>query len=623
MRPASPFVLALLAAAPLPARTVLAQPTAPPDARATAELEVASYTMDVRLEPSHRALEGMATVRWVNSSARPVTELWWHLYMNGFASARSLFMRSGGAEGHRGHAPGAPGGLRVRSLRLDSGEDLLTGATHDPAVPDDTTQLRTPLPRPVPPGGALTITVAFRTEFPAAFARTGYWRDFVFAGQWFPKLAVLEHDGRWAHFPFHAQAEFYADFGTYDVTLTVPRGDVVGATGVEVGPVVYEGPRERHRFVAARVHDFAWTAWAGFRERLATVGSTRVRVLHPPGLESVAARNLTALERALPIFARRFGPFPYPQLTVVIPPPGAAGVEGMEYPTLITSGGVWPSLTAVRDAEYVTLHEFAHQYFYGLLASDEWTWPFLDEGFAEYATGVAMGELYGPGRELASLDGLRLGFWAFQGSFSGTIDRQLPVSSRAVDFPGFAAYGNHVYRRTATILRTAELTFGAEAVERALRDYALRWRFRHPTPEAVLETFADVMGTPFVDEFLRPAFFGDATVDFAVVRIEPGPTTRVVLTRQGALVLPVEVSLEFVDGRRRLERWDGRGSTHTLEVSGPAVLRAVRVDPSGRVPLDRNRLDNARAVPGAEGSVLPLSTRLAGWLGALLRLVGP
>src|SRR5262249_21253681 len=148
------------------------------------------------------------------------------------------FMRTGGHQDRWSPQPGTYGRIDLSDFRLATGENLLPAATNDPDVPNDTSQLRTPLPYTVAPGASLDIHVAFCTKLPPVTSRTGYAGDFVFAAQWFPKLAVLERDGQWAHFPYHYQAEFYADFGTYDVTLTVPASDIVGATGLEDGPPI-------------------------------------------------------------------------------------------------------------------------------------------------------------------------------------------------------------------------------------------------------------------------------------------------------------------------------------------------------------------------------------------------
>src|SRR5690554_1002162 len=135
-------------------------------------------------------------------------------------------------------------------------------------------------------------------------------------GQWFPKLARREPDGRWAHFAFHPHAEFYADFGDYDVTLEVPAGFVVGATGQRIEQRV-TGERRTERYRAEAVHDFAWAAWDGFEVEERTVGATKITLLAPPHTAPARAATWESLEHALPYLGALYGPYPHPTLTVV------------------------------------------------------------------------------------------------------------------------------------------------------------------------------------------------------------------------------------------------------------------------------------------------------------------
>src|SRR5262249_37149894 len=134
-----------------------------------------------------------------------------------------------------------------------------------PEDPDDQTDIRVPLPRDVAPGEKLTFDVAWDDKLPGVWQRTGYGGNCHMAARWFPRIARLEEDGRWAHFPFYHLTEFYSDFGTYDVTLDVPENFVVGATGSRVTSS-RDGGRSVLRYVQGDVHDFAWTAWDRFRE---------------------------------------------------------------------------------------------------------------------------------------------------------------------------------------------------------------------------------------------------------------------------------------------------------------------------------------------------------------------
>lgn len=614
--------------------------TAPPAAPARRALppvdtEVASYTLRARLDPVAHTVDADGTLTWRNTSAVPATDLWLHLYLNAFQSDDTLFARTG--HGVRAAGPSQRrGGIQLRSFTMaGAAGDLLATSAYDPSLPDDHTQLRLVLPRPVAPGEAVQFTMAWRATLPTLIARTGAVDRFHMVAQWFPKVAVREPDGRWARFAFHANAEFYADFGRYDVTLTVPRGYTVGATGQRVEPVTATPEGDRHRYVQDRVHDFAWVAWDRFRTRAAAVGDVTLRVLHGPGDDGVAARVVDVLRDAMPRFARRYGPYPYATLTVLVPPREAEEAGGMEYPTFITTDGVWWHPRRMRYAEYVTVHEFGHQYFYGLLASNEHDHPFLDEGLCEYATARVMEDLYGPGGPITDLPllGPRIDTWAEEAAHSGSIAFPMPVSSGAHVFPTGGRYGAHVYARTATALRSVERTYGAARFAAAMRDYAETWRFRHPQPDDLLGVLHDHLGDEAVTGFLRPALTEPAGVDLAVTtaetRREGGRWTgRAVLDRVGGPALPVTVRLEAADGTHTDHRWDAQTQPQlVLSYAGTQPLARVRVDPAGQFPFDRNRLNNDRRATGGTApdtsDLSPAVARVQWWIANLLRLVGP
>jgi hypothetical protein len=594
-----------------------------------APVDVANYTLRARLDVRRHEVAGDGTLRWRNTARVAVQALWFHLYLNAFDGPRTLFARTAGAS-HRGNSAGRNGRIDLRTLTLSTGEDLLVGATNDPAVPDDRTQLYVRLPRPVAPGESIELSMAWTSVLPEVYARTGYRGSFHMVGQWFPKIAVLEGDGTWSHFAFHGNSEFYADFGRYDVTVTAPRGFVLGATGTR-GTVEHGADGERHHFTAERVHDFAFTAWDHFRERRDVADETTLRVLYPPGLERVAERSVACLRRAMPAYARRFGPYPYAGLTVVIPPRDAEGAGGMEYPTLITTGGDWYTPEGVRDVEMVTLHEFMHQYFYGMLASNEHDWAMLDEGFTEYATALGFEDLYGYGAEVIDLTplGLRVSAFALDAMLSGSIERPVAVATASSGFTTSDAYGSHVYARTATTLRTAERFVGRERFRHAMHTYAERWRFRHPTPDDFFAVMRETLGDGVVDELLRPALTVPAQLDYAVTvaesrHIDGRYRGRVVLERSGTLVLPVDVVIENAHGTRRTVRWNARDAVTELPYDDVVRLHAVRIDPSERVPLDARRLNNARLAHGASPPPpVAAVARVAYWLGLALQMVGP
>ncbi len=379
--------------------TSLPEPKAPapawPASSESAE-RVASYEIEAKLDSERHRIAGRETIHFVNRSSAVLNELWFHLYLNAFKNDKTLFLRSPFGAGRSGDKAHEYGYVDVKKLTVVAGAGAGTGEDlwakrdrHSPDDPDDETDLRVPLPSPLEPGQTLDLLLEFEDQLPELVERSGFVGSFHFMGQWFPKLARLLPGGGFAHFAFHAQSEFYADFGDYDVTLDVPSGFQVGATGSRVRESTAKG-RTQLGYHAENVHDFAWTAWDRFETRSERIAGTQVTVLYPPHQSQNAEAELKSVRFALPHFNALYGAYPYPTLTVVHPPEAAANAGGMEYPTLITTGGPWYStLGGAHFIDVVTTHELGHQWFYGLLASNEHTEPFLDEGFNSYAEAEA------------------------------------------------------------------------------------------------------------------------------------------------------------------------------------------------------------------------------------------
>lgn len=486
-----------------------------PGGRRVSAPKVASYTLKASLDPEAHLVEGAGVLTWKNTSHAPVTELWFHLYLNAFSDDRTLFLR-----GLLSRGEDKKGGISIKSLRVkEHGTQDLWGvaARHSPGDENDATDIRVPLGQPVMPGQTVHVEMEWESTLPPVIARTGHGDGFHMVAQWFPKIAVLNKDGTWAHFAFHRNAEFFADYGDYDVTLNVPSGWTVGATGERVSSTP-EGERTLDRYVAQDVHDFAWAAWDRFEERNLKIDGVDVRLLYPPGHDQNANRTEEALTVSFPLFREQLGAYPYPNLTVVHPPQGARRAGGMEYPTLITTGGPWYAGYLHRSVELVTIHELGHQWFYGLIGSNEARWPFLDEGLNTYVEMVAMEAGYGTGSAL-DLPWLQISVEALHRAGAAMAGHTEPVAQPASDFWGRSALGGLVYSRTGTAMRTLANVYGEDAVEKALREYSLVHRYRHPGPEALLTTLKRGLG-PQAVENLTKALFKRGWVDYQVTYIE-------------------------------------------------------------------------------------------------------
>ena len=374
------------------------------DSDPTLSNRVVAYSIDAELDPVKHTIKGKQQLTWRNRSAQPVCSVYLHLYLNGFDGAGSTFMTEQRASerGFRSDVKTKDG--EYGYIRLDKVQQGGTSAKWSFVQPDggpatDRSVVRIDLPQPVAAGASTTLDIDFFDQLPRVVARTGYYGSFHLVAQWFPKIGVLELAGergatapRWNAHEFHLHSEFYADFGSYDVRITVPKGYTVGATGALQGTPSEKAGKLTHRYLQDDVHDFAWTADKRFAAPMVKTwngprGPVQVSVLYTPDYASNAQPVLQATIDSLDYFSRTLGPYPYKTATAVVPPYGADEAGGMEYPTFFTADSTRqdaPGTLGRFALDFVTVHEFGHGYFYGILASNEFEEPWLDEGMNEY-----------------------------------------------------------------------------------------------------------------------------------------------------------------------------------------------------------------------------------------------
>lgn len=668
--------------------------------------ETVTYDLEARLDPAEKTVTGKGTIRWTNRGDRPVRELWWHLYLNAFKNDRSTFMRESDGGKLRGDVfeRGAWGYIDVTQLE-SRGADLLASRTFE--QPDDgneadRTVMRTPLPFAVGPGEQVELSVAFTSKLPRVFARSGYGGTFFMVAQWFPKLGVLEDSYReglevgtsspaWNCHQYHAHSEYFADYGRFEVAITVPADHVVGATGKRVAEKKNDDGTVTYVHEQARVHDFSFTADPRFIEKHRTfdpvvevtaaqrkeaadllnlpvdafpITPVEVKLLVQPEHEQYADRYFRAVFESLRWFGLWYGAYPYEVLTVVDGPRTARGAMGMEYPTLITGGVSWPAPESVASPEGVTVHEFGHQYWYGLVGSNEFEESWLDEGFNTYSTGKVLDRAYGAFVIAPKALGIRLVPW-----FPGTkIDQlgwarmgtMLSPTSDAIartswGFRDGTSYGVNSYPRTALTLRQLEHELGPSAFARALRAYHLRYRYRHPTTRDFISVVEEAAGHS-MDHFFEPAMYRSVKFDYAVdeltskkrptaagrfdedktVTIEEAEAldeenedrpfdTEVYVRREGGAQHPVTLEVAFEDGRTERVTWDGRYRWKRFRFTTDAKALHARLHPDGEMPIDLDRGNDSRTVessrlPGASWGAHVLYTVQTLWqvLGGLL-----
>ncbi|HEX3482412.1 MAG TPA: M1 family metallopeptidase [Kofleriaceae bacterium] len=623
---------------------------------------IASYKIEATLDPVHHQVEASETLTWTNTGQSAVDTLAFHLYLNAFKNEQSLFMRSSHGESRSARASDTGWGyIEVHSVRV-AGIDL-TGKLQLPAAAGtDQTVIELPLAQPVEPGATIEVAFTFTDQLPEVFARTGYKGDFHMIAQWFPKIGVrvgAPGAERWECQPLHANTEFFADFGTYDVALTVPSTHTVAATGVLTNVIDAPHGMRTLTYHAEDVHDFAWMADPYMevitgQAHLADGGSVEVRVYHRHEQRSFARRHLEAGIGAIEKFSAMFLPYPWPIMSIIDPPPDAAdGAGGMEYPTLVTTAG--DSVFArpgIRLPEYATVHEVGHNWFQGMLASNEAEEAWLDEGVNEWADAHAMAEIYGPRGSLVDWMGWQAELSAM---FRANDVSRLPVPSAiataAYAFVDAGAYAEASYAMTARALATLEHTVGSQRFMAAMKTYARTFAFHHPTGRDLFATLGHELDQD-LGWYFGPVFhevgqlelarrsakcwpaheprgvFGDGSARKTRTEIEAPATgnwtCEVVVQNTGVIHVPVDIELRFADGSTKQLRWDdrGNGNWERFVVERSSRLTEVWIDPEGKIALDNPTGHHYRLA--GDGSAALRASAWFGWFTqTVMQIVGP
>ncbi len=657
-------------------------------------VELPRPVYQIRIQASYDAeteqIAGKQWLTWTNTASVPVPDLWFHHYLNAFANNRSTFMRESGGR-LRGDSFDRKrwGWIEVRQMKLADGTDLKAVEQYtspDDGNLEDRTVARYPLPAPLAPGASISVEIEFQAQLPSIFARTGEHQGYVLAGQWFPKIAVFEDTGvrgrseaGWNCHQFHAHSEFYADFGDYDVELTLPetyRGKI-GATGEMVDETVADG-KVTVRFVQKGVHDFAWTGDPRYlvidevfdpardvpAAHLAEVAellglptaelalpTTKIRLLLQPQHASQAARYIHAAKLGLRWFGLYLGPYPWATLTIVDPASGARGSGGMEYPTFFTGGTTallgLPFFRQVPAPELVTIHEFGHNYFQGMIANNEFEESWIDEGINTYHETLITGAEIPPIKVgWLSIDTTNARLGGFAGGFFPD-----PIVRPSWGFFNSSSYGAASYTRPGVTLDHLRGHLGPATFHRAMRAFFEEWRFRHPSTADFKRSFAAAAGQD-LDWFFDQALHSTRRLDYSVRRLTSRPVekdkgvfwrdggrvelgkdkkkdtsddeeelfeSQVFAFREGDFEHPVTVYFRFDDGHEQRESWDGKERWKRFRFVRAAKLAEARIDPETKLSLEVERLNDGLLLEKRRTPPAKLLQHLSFWFQCLVQ----
>jgi len=604
----------------------------------------ANYNIDVKFNPDKKLINGKMLLNWKNITNDTITELQFHLYLNAFKNSATTFMKGTGGRFKentaRDYEKNDWGWVDINSIRK-TGDDLTNNIEFirpDDGNEMDKTAIRIPLNDSIFPGESIDLDIDFTSKLPKIIARTGFANDYFLVGQWFPKIAVYEPagmrystKGAWNCHQFHRDSEFYADYGVYNVSISLPKEYIVGATGIQTSTKIV-GDVKTVKYRAEDVIDFVWTASPKFIEFKQDWKHVKIRLLIQPEHKKHAKRHFDAAIAALDYFDKHIGKYPYPNLTILDPPFRGLKSSGMEYPTFITAGSVAYMPEKFRFIEQVVIHEFGHQYFMGLLATNEFEEAWMDEGMNTYFECLTMDKTYGEKTANAAFTNFHVG--DLEQKRTGYVHshiRKIGESYRyAWQYP-HGGYGMYSYNKPTTFLTTLKRLVGNECMDDIMKTYYKKWSFKHPSSKDFIAIVNEVVvkhhGNKFgknMNWFFDQVLYGSDICDYEVRNIinrkigkdgglidkngnkellkeNTNDSTihyenKVIVRRLGEITMPVEVLIHFEDGREVLKKWNGKERSFEFNFKSGYKIDWVKIDPKNKILIDVNLANNHQVI---------------------------
>ncbi|MBI5914264.1 MAG: M1 family peptidase, partial [Bacteroidetes bacterium] len=381
----------------------------------------------------------------------------------------------------------------------------------------------------------------------------------------------------------------------------------------------------------------------------------QIRLLIPPEHCMLADRYIGAIKNSLTYLTEHVGRYPFASITVVDPPFHALRSGLMEYPTFITAGAFYQWPKGVRTVESLAVHEFTHQYFMMMLASNEKEEAWLDEGLVTYFEDRIIDHFYGGKSALFDFHGFRMG------NRELTRNEYTDMPNPKEDFtakPGWTTDGRHkglTYSKPATMLQTLQAMTGNETMDDIIKTYFERWKFKHPKGHDFFAVANEVVkkrhGTAFgenLDWLFNGCLFGTDVCDYAVSEInnlanysphglyddgnggfsfrngQPTGdfTASVTLHRLGELIFPVEVEIRFEDGSVKMEQWGGQERTKIFEYPSKSKIESVHIDPQQKIYLDIDLNNNSLTLKPETTVLWKYTLKAVFWMQNVMQTVG-
>jgi len=588
-----------------------------------------SYRIQAELDPRTTELRGSERVVWRNGSPDTLSSIVLNLYQNIFtetARRNRVAQNTGGVTLTRVTAQGTALAAQPTS-RIRVAANPAAGSPVGYAV--EGTLARLVLPRAVMPGDSVVLEIDWHHRVPPAGSfRTAY-EDALGArvfnvAQWYPQVATYDDLAGWDATPYLGDGEFYLEYGDFDVSITLPAGQIVGATGTlaNATDVLSAQTRERlaraersdsavrivtaadldagaatarrtgsltWRFVARDVRDFAFATsdrylWDAARATVGGDGGAArpvvVNAYYRPGAAGWD-RAWRYGQHSIDHFSRALIPYLYPQMTIAEGPIG-----GMEYPMLVFI----PRSATAMALHAVIAHEVGHEWFPMMIGQDEAAYAWMDEGLTTYNEDRAVRSFH-PDSADPRLETQRAYL-----NVAGR-DNEVPLMRHTDLVSPYGARTVAAYSKPAVMLVSLRAVLGDAVFDRAMRTYASEWLLKHPTPWDFFATFERVSGRD-LDWFFYPAWFETGVLDQAVAAVQPVEGgVNVVVRDLGDLPMPTTVAVTTEDGATvesdiPLETWTREGRrTATVALPTSGRVTRVEIDPRRLFP-DADRSNN-------------------------------
>ncbi len=575
------------------------------------------YSMDVKLDIKTHKVSGTQRLTYHNNSKDTLNKVYYHLYWNAFQPGSMMDVRSINIAD-----PDARIGDRISKLKDDEiGYQHIQNLKQDGkdvSYKVDGTVLEVILNKPILPNSKTIFDLKFESQVPVQIRRSGRNNKEGIAysmTQWYPKMAEYDFQG-WHAYQYVAR-EFHSVWGDFDVKITMDRTHVIAATGLlenadKIG-FGYEKPGTTVKqtsgeltwhFVAKNVIDFAWAADPDYAH-------DRVKVPDGPELhffyqkDEKTTANWKKMQdytvKHFQFMNKHFGKYPYESYSVI-----QGGDGGMEYPmcTLILGEGSLQGLVGLMA------HEVSHSWYQAALASNEALYPWMDEGFTDFARQESMADMMGTD--------IKSSHQPSYASYFGLIARGLqePVSQHGDHYNTNLAYKVAAYAMGAVLLEQLKYIIGDDNFYKGMRRYYNTWKFKHPEPNDFIRIMEKVSGLQ-LHWYLNYWINTTKKIDYSIKNIiENQGLTYIMLERIGEFPMPIDLVVTFKDGSKEmfyiptnetlgnkpvendsmqridLNAWPWVYPTYTMSISRKVEeIATIEIDPSLRM-ADVERKNN-------------------------------